>query len=256
MAGRAGQLSPARAATRSTSSKDEWDGVVAERPIHLASPFPEPESDRIDRLRGRAGARLRARARAAGQCLRSGRRRMSPTLRRSGRKVVLASYTRGARERLARPARRPWPQGAEARRQLAGSARRQDPAGAARPAARPRLHHARRRRPHRAGHARRPARPPPQEAQGRRRLPRRAGDALARRPRRPRRPRHRPLRGADPDPGQQGAARLRRARICARRQALRAGREYRAAVAATAARARASRSTASAAKRGSGASRG
>ena len=52
------------------------------------------------------------------------------------------------------------------------------------------------------------------------------------------------------------AARLRRARICARQQALRSGREYRAAVAATAARARASRSTASAAKRGSGASRG
>ena len=55
-----------------------------------------------------------------------------------------------------------------------------------------------RRRPHRAGHARRPARSPPQEAQGGRCLSVRAGDAHARRPRRPQRPRHRTLRGPDP----------------------------------------------------------
>ena len=79
---------------------------------------------------------------------------------------------------------------------------------------------------------------------------------IARRPRRPRRPWHRPLRGADPDPGRQGAARLRRARICARQQALRAGREYRAAVALRQRQRGRRRSTASAARRGSGASRG
>ena len=60
------------------------------------------------------------------------------------------------------------------------------------------------------------------------RLPRGAGDPLARRPCGPCRSRNRPLRGADPNSGQQGAARLRRARICARRQTLCSGREYRA----------------------------
>ena len=90
----------------------------------------------------------------------------------------------------------------------------------------------------------------------RRRLPRRAGDAVAGRPRRPRRPRHRPLRRPDPDPGQQGAARLRRARICAAATSSTCRSRISSCCRATAARARASRSTASAARRGSGASRG
>ncbi len=42
---------------------------------------------------------------------------------------------------------------------------------------------------------------------------------------------HRPLRGADVGDGRQGAARLRRPVLCRRRQALRPGREYRCAVA-------------------------
>ena len=144
------------------------------RPIHLASPFPEPESRPHDRLRRRAGARLRARARPAGQCLRSRRGACRRSCAEGGHKVVLASYTKGARERLrglledhglkAQKLADSWQEALGA----------QDPAGAARPAARPRLHHARRRRPHRAGHARRPPRPPAQEAQGRRRLPRRS----------------------------------------------------------------------------------
>ena len=54
-------------------SRDEW-AAAGQRPIHLASPFPEPESDRTIDFGVEAGARLRARARAAGQYLRSGRR--------------------------------------------------------------------------------------------------------------------------------------------------------------------------------------
>ncbi len=168
----------------------------------------------------------------------------SPThvadLRRSGHKVVLASYTRGARERLAglledhglkaQKLADSWQEALGSKTQPAllvlpldhgfttpdvAVLTEQDMLG-------DRLVRRRKKRKAAGG------------------LPRRAGDALARRPRRPRRPRHRPLRGPDPDPGQQGPARLRRARICARQQALCAGREYRAADAATAARAKAS----------------
>ena len=254
--GRARQLSAARTAARSISRRTNGRPSRADRPIHLASPFPEPESDRVIDFGVAARARLRARARAAGEHLRS---------RRQACRASCAGAATRSCSRATRAARASGSRGLledhglkshQAGRQLAGSARRQDPAGAARPAARPRLHHARRRGPHRAGHARRPARPPPQEAQGGRRLPRRAGDALARRPRRPRRPRHRPLRGPDPDPGQQGPARLRRARICARRQALRPGREYRAAEPLRQRERGRQRSTASAARPGSGASRG
>ena len=44
---RAGQLSPARARRRSIWRSKEWTAAVAERPIHLASPFPQPESDKV-----------------------------------------------------------------------------------------------------------------------------------------------------------------------------------------------------------------
>ena len=234
----AGQLSPARAGCALPRRKRNGTASSPNGRSTSPRPSPSPNRDRIHRFRVEAGARFRARARAAGERLRSGRgpRRR---LRKSGRKVVLASYTSGARERLSGLLEDHGLKSAQDGRHLAGRAGLEDPAGAARPPARSRLHHPRRRGPHRAGHARRPPRPPPQEAQGRRRLPRRAGDALAGRPRGPRRPRHRPLRGPDADPGQQGAARLRRARICARQQALRAGREYRAARRATAATARA-----------------
>ena len=236
-------------------SKDEWEGFVAGTadPSRLALPGTRIRSGH--RFRSAARARFRARARAAGQRLRGrrqARRRASPE-RPQGRARKL--YPRRARA-PGRPARGPWPQGAEAGRQLAGGARLQDPAGAARSPARPWLHHARSRGAHRAGHARRPPRPPPQEAQGRRRLPRRARDAFARRPRRPRRPRHRPLRGPDADPGQQGAARLRRARICARQQALRSGREYRAAEPLRQRKRRRDARQPRRRRRGSGASRG
>ena len=80
-------------------TKDEWESFEEQRPIHLASPFPEPESERIIDFavepardfspeRGRQANIYEA---VAGH---------AADLRRSGRKVVLASYTKGARDRL------------------------------------------------------------------------------------------------------------------------------------------------------------
>ena len=161
-------------------SRDEWQALIGERPLHLASPFHEPESD--------AGHRLRRRRRPAISPP-SGRRApistrpsstMSPSSRRSGQQ----GRARQLFARLARaaegPARRSRAQGAASspRTGRRRSGRRASVALARAPA-RSRLHQARRRPADRAGHARRPARPPPQEAQDRRRLPRRAGDALA-----------------------------------------------------------------------------
>ena len=77
----------------------EWDGFVAERPIHLVSPFPEPESDRIIDF-GVEAARDFAPERAQQSNVYEAVAGHVAALRRSGRKVVLASYTRGARERL------------------------------------------------------------------------------------------------------------------------------------------------------------
>jgi len=80
-------------------SKAEWEGFEAERPIHLASPFHEPESGRIIDF-GVDAARDFAPERAQQSNIYEAVAKHVADLRRSGRKVVLASYTRGARERL------------------------------------------------------------------------------------------------------------------------------------------------------------
>ncbi len=77
----------------------EWDGFVGARPIHLASPFPEPESDRTIDF-GVEPARDFAPERAQQANVYEAVARHVSELRRRGRKVVLASYTAGARERL------------------------------------------------------------------------------------------------------------------------------------------------------------
>jgi transcription-repair coupling factor (superfamily II helicase) len=81
-------------------SKAEWEGFEAERPIHLASPFHEPESDRVIDF-GVDAARDFAPERAQQSNIYEAVAKHVADLRRSGRKVVLASYTRGASERLA-----------------------------------------------------------------------------------------------------------------------------------------------------------
>jgi len=81
-------------------SKEEWETVEAERPIHLASPFPEPESGSVIDF-GVQPARDFAPERAQQANVYEAVAKHVGALRKSGHKVVLASYTRGARERLA-----------------------------------------------------------------------------------------------------------------------------------------------------------
>ena len=80
-------------------AKDEWSRVVASRPIHLASPFPEPESSKVIDF-GVQSARDFAPERAQQANVYEAIAKHVAELRKSGHKVVLASYTRGARERL------------------------------------------------------------------------------------------------------------------------------------------------------------
>jgi transcription-repair coupling factor (superfamily II helicase) len=79
--------------------KDEWLALVEQRPVHLASHFPEPEAERtidfaVDPARDFAPERTQQ------ANVYDAVARHVADLRRSGRKVVLASYTTGARERL------------------------------------------------------------------------------------------------------------------------------------------------------------
>jgi transcription-repair coupling factor (superfamily II helicase) len=78
----------------------EWDAFVAERPIHLASPFPEPESAATIDF-GVEPPRDFAPERAQQANVYEAVAHHVGDLRRNGRKVVLASYSGGARERLA-----------------------------------------------------------------------------------------------------------------------------------------------------------
>src|SRR5690349_14222509 len=80
-------------------SKKEWEGLEAERPIHLASPFHEPESERVIDF-GVDPARDFAPERAQQANVYEAVAKHIGGLRKSAHKVILASYTRGARERL------------------------------------------------------------------------------------------------------------------------------------------------------------
>ena len=80
-------------------SQEEWDAVTADRPIHLASPFHEPESARSIDF-GVEPARDFAPERARQANVYGSVAEHVAALRKGGRKVVLASYTAGARERL------------------------------------------------------------------------------------------------------------------------------------------------------------
>ena len=81
-------------------SKQQWESTEAERPIHLASPFPEPETERAIDFAVQP-ARDFAPERAQQANVYEAVAKHVAELRKSGQKVVLASYTRGARERLA-----------------------------------------------------------------------------------------------------------------------------------------------------------
>jgi transcription-repair coupling factor (superfamily II helicase) len=80
-------------------SRDEWERLIAERPLHLATPFHEPESEtvldfEVDSARDFAPERSQG-----GNVYEAVVDHVS-ALRRAKKKVVLASYSAGARERL------------------------------------------------------------------------------------------------------------------------------------------------------------
>ncbi len=81
-------------------SKSEWEGIESERPVHLASPFHEPESEHVIDF-GVQPARDFAPERARQANVYEAVANHVGELRKGGHKVVLASYTKGARERLA-----------------------------------------------------------------------------------------------------------------------------------------------------------
>jgi len=81
-------------------ARKEWDGLLEGRPVHRTSPFPEPETATILDF-GVTPARDFAPERAQNENVYEAVVAHAKALRRSGHKVVMASYTGGARERLA-----------------------------------------------------------------------------------------------------------------------------------------------------------
>jgi transcription-repair coupling factor (superfamily II helicase) len=80
-------------------SRDEWDALAAARPLHLLTPFREPASETVIDFAIDA-ARDFAPERAQGTNLYEAVVGHVAELRRARRKVVLASYSAGSRERL------------------------------------------------------------------------------------------------------------------------------------------------------------
>ncbi|HEX8261742.1 MAG TPA: transcription-repair coupling factor, partial [Allosphingosinicella sp.] len=80
-------------------SREEWDGLIAARPLHLATPFHEPESRTVVDF-GVDAARDFAPERSQGGNVYEAVVEHVAALRKAGKKVVLASYSAGARERL------------------------------------------------------------------------------------------------------------------------------------------------------------
>jgi transcription-repair coupling factor (superfamily II helicase) len=80
-------------------SRAEWDELIADRPLHLATPFHEPESATVIDFEV-DGARDFAPERSQGGNVYEAVVDHVAGLRRAKKKVVLASYSAGARERL------------------------------------------------------------------------------------------------------------------------------------------------------------
>ncbi len=80
-------------------SQEEWSGLASERTIHQLSPFPEPDSTKVINFAVEA-PRDFAPERAQNANVYEAVVEHVGKLRKSGRKVILASYSAGARERL------------------------------------------------------------------------------------------------------------------------------------------------------------
>jgi transcription-repair coupling factor (superfamily II helicase) len=94
-----GSYRPLAPSTLYLSSK-EWRGAIGERAIHLATPFSQPDSDKVIDF-GVEGPRDFAPERAQNVNVYEAVAHHVAKLRKQQKKVVLASYTAGARERLA-----------------------------------------------------------------------------------------------------------------------------------------------------------
>ena len=98
-----GRRSPAATArSRPTTlylASEEWAARSAARPLHVTSPFHEPESDKVIDF-GVDGPRDFAPERAQDANVYEAVAHHVAKLRKDKKKVVLASYTTGARERL------------------------------------------------------------------------------------------------------------------------------------------------------------
>jgi transcription-repair coupling factor (superfamily II helicase) len=81
-------------------TQKEWKEAVSGRPIHLATPFPQPASDTVVEF-SVEGPRDFAPERAQNANVYEAVVKHVARLRKEKKKVVLASYTTGARERLA-----------------------------------------------------------------------------------------------------------------------------------------------------------
>lgn len=79
--------------------RDEWQALIDTRPLHLATPFHEPESDRVLDFEVDA-ARDFAPERSQNANIYEAVADHVAEQRRAKKKVVLASYSRGSRERL------------------------------------------------------------------------------------------------------------------------------------------------------------
>jgi transcription-repair coupling factor (superfamily II helicase) len=98
MSGEAGSYRPLEPDALYLSAQ-EWEAAIADRPIHLTSQFPEPESARTVSF-GVEPARDFAPERTRQENVYEAVADHVGKLRKAGKKVVLASYTAGARERL------------------------------------------------------------------------------------------------------------------------------------------------------------
>jgi transcription-repair coupling factor (superfamily II helicase) len=80
-------------------ARAEWDAVIADRPLHMTTPFREPESATVLDFEV-DGPRDFAPERSQNLNVYEAVVEHVTALRRAGKKVVLASYSAGARERL------------------------------------------------------------------------------------------------------------------------------------------------------------
>ncbi len=208
-----------------------WGAALKQHNIFRLTPFEEAAGPNVRSWRGRGGRSFAA-ERQQDVNVFDAVVAHAKRLHAEHRRVIVAAWTPGARERLATlladHGLKAGEQGRDLRRGL-GASRIGD--GARRLGAGAGLRDAGARRHRRAGHSRRPPGAPAAQAALGHRRPHRGDEPVGRRPRRARRSRHRALCRLENHHGARRPARLPGAALRRRRQAVPAGREHRAVVA-------------------------